>query len=95
MLTADGKAEQPKLEGGGDPIAAFATEIQTAVDGVASGKEPDLLSGQLRATPWCCVTRRSNRYGRERRWLSAEPGLCGRLHSAGGTQRQLPAVGFP
>jgi predicted dehydrogenase len=47
VLTADGKAEQPQLEGGGDPITAFATEIQTAVDGVASGKEPDLLSGKL------------------------------------------------
>jgi predicted dehydrogenase len=47
VLTADGKAEQPRLEGGGDPITAFATEIQTAVNGVASGKEPDLLSGQL------------------------------------------------
>jgi predicted dehydrogenase len=47
VLTADGTAEQPKLEGGGDPISAFATEIQTAVDAVASGKESDLLSGQL------------------------------------------------
>jgi predicted dehydrogenase len=47
VLTADGKVEQPRLEGGGDPIAAFATEMQTAVDGVVSGKEPDLLSGQL------------------------------------------------
>ncbi len=47
VLTADGKAEQPQLEGGGDPITAFAMEIQTAVDGVASGHEPDLLSGQL------------------------------------------------
>ena len=47
VLTADGKAEQPQLEGGGDPITAFATEIQTAVNGIASGQEPDLLSGQL------------------------------------------------
>ncbi len=47
VLTADGKAEQPRLEGGGDPIGAFATEIQTAVDAVASGKESDLLGGQL------------------------------------------------
>jgi predicted dehydrogenase len=47
VLTADGKAEQPALAGGGDPIAAFTTEIQAAVDGVASGKEPDLLSGKL------------------------------------------------
>jgi predicted dehydrogenase len=47
VMTADGKVEQPQLEGGGDAIAAFATEIQTAVDGAASGREPDLLSGKL------------------------------------------------
>ncbi len=47
VLAADGKAEQPKLEGGGDPIAAFTSELQTAVNGVVAGKEPDLLSGQL------------------------------------------------
>jgi predicted dehydrogenase len=47
VLTADGKAEQPALAGGGDPISAFTTEIQAAVDGVTSGKEPDLLSGKL------------------------------------------------
>jgi hypothetical protein len=47
VLTADGKAKQPKLKGGGDPVTAFTSEIQTAVDGVARGKEPDLLSGQL------------------------------------------------
>jgi predicted dehydrogenase len=47
VLTADGPAERPQLAGGGDPITAFADEIQAAVDGVASGKEPDLLSGQL------------------------------------------------
>jgi predicted dehydrogenase len=47
VFTSDGKSSQPNLEGGGDPIAAFAAEIQAAVDGVASGKEPDLLSGKL------------------------------------------------
>jgi predicted dehydrogenase len=47
LLTADGKSTQPQLAGGGDPIAAFADELQTAVDGLKSGKEPDLLSGQL------------------------------------------------
>jgi predicted dehydrogenase len=46
VLHADGQTEQPKL-GSGDPIEAFTTEIQTAVDGVAAGKMPDLLSGQL------------------------------------------------
>jgi predicted dehydrogenase len=46
VLTADGKSEQPSLAGG-DPIEAFATEVQTAVEGVTSGKMPDLLSGQL------------------------------------------------
>jgi predicted dehydrogenase len=47
VLTADGKAEQPALAGGGDPVTAFTSEIQAAVNGVASGREPDLLSGQL------------------------------------------------
>lgn len=47
LLTADGKSEQPKLAGGGDPLAAFTDEIQAAVEGVKAGKEPDLLSGKL------------------------------------------------
>jgi predicted dehydrogenase len=46
VFTNDGKSEQPKL-GDGDPIAAFTTELQAAVDGVTSGKMPPLLSGQL------------------------------------------------
>jgi predicted dehydrogenase len=46
-LTAKGKAKQPKLKGGGDPLAAFRAEIQTAVGGVEAGQEPDLLSGKL------------------------------------------------
>lgn len=47
FLTADGKATQPSLPGGGDPIAAFVEELQVAVNGVTSGTEPDLLSGKL------------------------------------------------
>jgi predicted dehydrogenase len=47
LLTADGKSSQPQLPGGGDPISAFTMEIQAAVDGIANGKAPDLLSGQL------------------------------------------------
>ena len=47
VLTPDGKSERPSLEGGGDPVTAFAAELQAAVDGVTAGKEPDLLSGQL------------------------------------------------
>jgi len=47
LLTADGKSSQPALAGGGDALAAFADELQTAVDGVTSGKEPALLSGKL------------------------------------------------
>ena len=47
VFTPDGKATNPQLPGGGDPIAAFALEIQAAVEGVRTGKEPDLLSGQL------------------------------------------------
>jgi predicted dehydrogenase len=50
VFTPDGKAKQPKLKGGGDPLAAFATELQTAADGVRTSKEPALLSGRLAAT---------------------------------------------
>lgn len=47
VYTPDGKSHVPALTGGGDPIDAFAAEIQTAVDAVTTGKEPALLSGQL------------------------------------------------
>jgi predicted dehydrogenase len=47
LLTADGKSSQPALSGGGDPISAFTTELQAAIDGIGAGKAPDLLSAQL------------------------------------------------
>jgi predicted dehydrogenase len=47
VLTADGKSEQPRLDGGSDATAAFTLELQAAVDGVRAGRAPDLLSGQL------------------------------------------------
>ncbi|MFO0939085.1 MAG: Gfo/Idh/MocA family oxidoreductase [Gemmataceae bacterium] len=47
VFGADGSATQPSLPGGGDPIASFTLELQAAVDGIAAGKAPDLLSGQL------------------------------------------------
>ena len=47
LLTGDGQVKKPKLKGGGDPIEAFTSELQTAVEGVVAGREPDLLSGQL------------------------------------------------
>jgi predicted dehydrogenase len=47
LLTADGKSEQPKLEGGADATTAVTLELQAAVDGVRAGKEPDLLSAKL------------------------------------------------
>lgn len=47
LYTSDGKVEQPQFPGAGDPIASFAEELQMAVQGVRTGKEPDLLSGQL------------------------------------------------
>jgi predicted dehydrogenase len=47
VLSADGKAEQPQLAGGGDATTAFTLEIQAAVDGIKAGREPDLLSGKL------------------------------------------------
>lgn len=47
VLTEDGQVLQPELPGGGDPVDAFSLEMQAAVDGVAKGKAPDELSGQL------------------------------------------------
>ena len=47
VYTADGKTDRPTLPGSGDPLAAFAEELQTAVDAVRTGREPDLLSGKL------------------------------------------------
>jgi predicted dehydrogenase len=47
VLHADRRTEQPKFEGGDDATAAFTAEIQAVVDGVASGRLPDLLSGKL------------------------------------------------
>jgi predicted dehydrogenase len=46
LLTADGKVKQPKLKGG-DPLGAFTAEIQAAVDGVRTGRQPELLSSAL------------------------------------------------
>jgi predicted dehydrogenase len=47
VLKDDGTTEQPKLAGGDEATAAFTLEIQAAVDGVKTGREPDLLSGKL------------------------------------------------
>ena len=47
VLDADGSSEQPRMAGSDDPTAAFTSEIQTAVDGIKAGREPDYLSGQL------------------------------------------------
>ncbi len=47
VFTPDGQSQRPKLEGGDDPITAFALELQAAVDGVNSRTEPELLSGKL------------------------------------------------
>jgi predicted dehydrogenase len=47
VLTADGAVQEPKLEGGSEATTAFTAELQAAVDGISSGKEPDLLSGKL------------------------------------------------
>jgi predicted dehydrogenase len=47
VLTADGQADQPRLDGGSDATAAFTAELQAAVEGVRRGHEPALLSGQL------------------------------------------------
>jgi predicted dehydrogenase len=47
MYDSAGKASAVKLKGDGDPVAAFTSEIQAAVDAVARGKECELLSGTL------------------------------------------------
>jgi predicted dehydrogenase len=47
VLTADGKARQPKLKGGAEATTAFTAELQAAANGVRTGKAPDLLSGRL------------------------------------------------
>jgi predicted dehydrogenase len=47
VLHADGRSEKPTLAGGAEATAAFTLELQAAIDGIAAGKEPDLLSGAL------------------------------------------------
>jgi predicted dehydrogenase len=47
VIPTAGKPRTPKLRGGDSDLSAFTAELQAAVDGVVSGKEPDLLSGQL------------------------------------------------
>jgi predicted dehydrogenase len=47
LLTANGKATQPRLKGGAEWCSAFTAELQVAINGVRTGKEPALLSGAL------------------------------------------------
>jgi predicted dehydrogenase len=47
LLTSDGKVTNPQLKGSTEWCAAFTAELQAAVAGVRSGKEPALLSGAL------------------------------------------------
>jgi predicted dehydrogenase len=47
LLLANGEVRHPKLKGGSDVYSAFAAEIQMASNGVRTGSEPELLSGQL------------------------------------------------
>jgi predicted dehydrogenase len=47
VLHEGGSQETPTLPGGRDATSAFTSEIQSAVDGIVAGKEPDLLRGQL------------------------------------------------
>lgn len=65
ILHAEGNIEQPQLAGG-DPVDAFTTEIQMAVDGVKSGKMPVMLSGQLArdALVMCLAECESVKHGR-------------------------------
>lgn len=65
VILPDGTVERPAL-GSGDPIDAFAAELGVAVEGVASGKEPAQLSGELarRALMLCHAEIESVRSGR-------------------------------
>ncbi|MGD9854048.1 MAG: Gfo/Idh/MocA family protein [Planctomycetaceae bacterium] len=47
LITADDEIITPDPGGGGEWCAAFTDELQAAVDGVANGEAPDVLSGQL------------------------------------------------
>ena len=66
VWTADGKARQPKLKGGGEATAAFTLELQAAVNGVKAHREPAWLSGRLArdALVMCHQECRSVRTGR-------------------------------
>jgi predicted dehydrogenase len=58
VLLPGGRVEHPEL-GSGDPVDAFARELEVAVQGVAGGAEPPRLSGALArqalATCWAEV----------------------------------------
>lgn len=47
VLTEDGKRKQPKFKGSTEATAAFSAELQAAVEGVKSGREPDLLRAEV------------------------------------------------
>ena len=47
VVTNDGRATNPALDGGTEWCAAFTAELQLAVDALATGAPPDLLSGEL------------------------------------------------
>ena len=47
VLHANGRTERPTLGGMDDPITAFAAELEAAVEGLQTDREPDLLSGKL------------------------------------------------
>ncbi len=66
LITQDGKAVQPDLQGSTSWCAAFTNEIQVAVDAVKSGQEPALLSGTLArdALKLCYLEAESVRTGR-------------------------------
>ncbi len=66
LLTPNGRVTNPKLEGATEWCAAFTAELQAAVEGVESGKEPTLLSGSLArdALKLCHLEARSIAAGR-------------------------------
>lgn len=47
LITSDGVVSTPAPGGGTEWCAAFTDELQSAVNGIVSGQEPRILSGQL------------------------------------------------
>ena len=47
VLHADGHAEKPEHSSGGDPLEAFAAELQAAIESITTGRAHNYLSAEL------------------------------------------------